>query len=122
MRIFLTGATGYIGSAVLDTLVRGGHQVTALVRDAGKGRRLQKLGAKGVVGDLANGTSWTAAAVGHDAFIHTAFEATARRVDADRVAIETLAAAAYRLSRLAVRASPGLGGRDPPDQVEDRPP
>ena len=32
MRIFLTGATGYIGSAVLDAFVRGGHQVTALVR------------------------------------------------------------------------------------------
>ena len=50
MRIFLTGATGYIGGAVLGTLVRGGHQVTALVRDAGKARCMQKLGAKGVVG------------------------------------------------------------------------
>ncbi len=55
MRIFLTGATGYIGSAVLETLMRGGHQVTALVRHAGKARRMQKLGAKGVVGDLCNG-------------------------------------------------------------------
>ena len=33
MRIFLTGATGYIGSAVLDALLRAGHEVTALVRD-----------------------------------------------------------------------------------------
>jgi len=33
MRIFLTGATGYIGAAVLDALVRGGHDITALVRD-----------------------------------------------------------------------------------------
>ena len=32
MRIFLTGATGYIGSAVLDALLRANHQVTALVR------------------------------------------------------------------------------------------
>ena len=32
MRIFLTGATGYIGSAVLDALLRASHQVTALVR------------------------------------------------------------------------------------------
>ena len=38
MRIFLTGATGYIGSAVLDALVRGGHDVTALVRDNEKAR------------------------------------------------------------------------------------
>jgi nucleoside-diphosphate-sugar epimerase len=94
MRIFLTGATGYIGGAVLGTLVRGGHQVTALVRDAGKARCMQKLGAKGVVGDLGNGAAWKTAAVGHDAFIHAAREATARGVDADRVAIETLAAAA----------------------------
>jgi nucleoside-diphosphate-sugar epimerase len=94
MRIFLTGATGYIGSAVLETLVRGGHQVTALVRHAGKARRVQKLGAKGVVGDLSNGAAWKAAAVGHDAFIHTAYEATARGADADRIALETLAAAA----------------------------
>ena len=33
MRIFLSGATGYIGSSVLDALVRAGHTVTALVRD-----------------------------------------------------------------------------------------
>lgn len=94
MRIFLTGATGYIGSAVLETLVRGGHQLTALVRDMAKARRMQKRGAKSVVGDLSKGDQWKAAAVGHDAFIHTAYEATPRGVDADRVAIETLAAAA----------------------------
>jgi len=94
MRIFLTGATGYIGSAVLDTLVRGGHQVTALVRDTGKARHMETLGAKGVVGDLVTGEAWKAAAAGHDAFIHTAYEATLRGADADRIAIDTLAAAA----------------------------
>jgi nucleoside-diphosphate-sugar epimerase len=94
MRIFLTGATGYIGSAVLDALLRGGHQVTALVRNAAKARRMQKLGAKGVVGDLANGEAWKAAAAGHDAFIHTAYEASPRGADTDRIAIDTLAAAA----------------------------
>ena len=40
MRIFLTGATGYVGSAVLDALVRGGHEVTALVRDNEKAARV----------------------------------------------------------------------------------
>jgi nucleoside-diphosphate-sugar epimerase len=94
MRIFLTGATGYIGSAVLDTLMRGGHQVTALVRDTGKARHMETLGAKGVVGDLVTGEAWKAAAAGHDAFIHTAYEATLRGADADRIAIDTLAAAA----------------------------
>ena len=36
MRIFLTGATGYVGSAVMDALLRSGHEVTALVRDPEK--------------------------------------------------------------------------------------
>ncbi len=42
MRIFLTGATGYIGSGVLDALVRAGHDVTALVRNGEKARRLPR--------------------------------------------------------------------------------
>jgi nucleoside-diphosphate-sugar epimerase len=45
MRIFLTGATGYIGSAVLDALIRGGHQITALVRDNEKAARVSARGA-----------------------------------------------------------------------------
>ena len=40
MRILLTGATGYIGAAVLDALVRAGHDVTALVRDNSKAARM----------------------------------------------------------------------------------
>ncbi len=52
MRIFLTGATGYIGSAVLDCLLRSGHQVTALVRDPEKAERMAMRGVKGVVGEL----------------------------------------------------------------------
>ena len=52
MRIFLTGATGYVGSAVLDALLRGGHEVTALVRDPEKAERLRLRGVQAVVGDL----------------------------------------------------------------------
>ena len=37
MPIFLTGATGYIGSAVLDAILKGGHQVTAIARDPASG-------------------------------------------------------------------------------------
>ena len=44
MRIFLTGATGYVGSAVMDALVRSGHEVTALVRDPDKGERMSRRG------------------------------------------------------------------------------
>ena len=45
MRVFLTGGTGYIGSAVLDALVRAGHRVTALARDSEKAKRLEARGA-----------------------------------------------------------------------------
>ncbi len=52
MRVFLTGATGYIGSAVLDAALRAGHQVTAVVRDPEKAERVAARGAKPVVGEL----------------------------------------------------------------------
>ena len=44
MRVFLTGATGYIGSAALDALVRAGHQVTCLVRSPEKAAVVGQLG------------------------------------------------------------------------------
>ena len=52
MRIFLTGATGYIGSAVLDAVVRAGHEVTALVRDPEKREHIQQRGVQAVIGEL----------------------------------------------------------------------
>ena len=43
---FLTGATGYVGSAVLDALIRGAHEVTALVRDPEKAERMSLRGVR----------------------------------------------------------------------------
>ena len=54
MRVFLTGATGYVGSAILDTLLRGGHQVTALIRDPEKADLVAARGVQTVLGELAN--------------------------------------------------------------------
>ena len=45
MRVFLTGGTGYVGSAVLESLVRGGHHVDALVRNSEGAARVQARGA-----------------------------------------------------------------------------
>ena len=53
MQVFLTGATGYIGAAVLDALIRSGHHVTALVRDPEKAARLEARGAAPVLGEIA---------------------------------------------------------------------
>ena len=52
MQVFLTGATGYIGSAVLDAMIKGGHRVTALARDPEKAERLQAAGAATIIGEL----------------------------------------------------------------------
>ncbi len=94
MRIFLTGATGYIGSAVLDALMRGGHQVTGLVRDPETAERLVRRGAKAIVGDLSKPAVFIPAAEGSDAIVHTASDHSVRREALDRQAIETLLAAA----------------------------
>jgi nucleoside-diphosphate-sugar epimerase len=96
MRIFLTGATGYIGSAVLDAIVRGGHQVTALVRDPERAERISQRGVKTVVGELSKDKSYAGKAAECDAIVHTAYENSKRGVKVDRQAIDSLLAAAHR--------------------------
>ena len=94
MRIFLTGATGYVGSAVMDALLRGGHEVTALVRDPEKAERVSVRGVKAIVGELSRPASYTEAAQRADSIVHAALESSKRRQKVDRVAIDTLLAAA----------------------------
>jgi len=97
MRIFLTGATGYIGSAVLDALVRGGHEVTALVRNNERARGVGKRGARPVIGNLAEPESYRAAADAQDGYIHAAYDARSGRGPAiEQTALETIIAAARR--------------------------
>jgi nucleoside-diphosphate-sugar epimerase len=96
MRIFLTGATGYVGSAVLDGLLRAGHQVTALIRDPEKAERLSQKSVQPIIGELTRPAKYTAAAEACDAFVHTAFEPSKRGPKVDRQAIDTLLAIATR--------------------------
>ena len=97
MRIFLTGATGYIGSAVLDALVRGGHDVTALVRNSEKARGVARRGAHPVVGDLSEPDSYRASADGQDGYVHAAYDArSGQGPTIDRLVLDTLLAAARR--------------------------
>jgi nucleoside-diphosphate-sugar epimerase len=106
MRIFLTGATGYIGGAVLDALVRGGHDVTALVRNNEKARDVAKRGAHPVIGNLADLESFRGSAEAQDGYIHTAFDSSAAGGPGIELpALEALIAAAKR-PRTAGAASP----------------
>ncbi|HWW84026.1 MAG TPA: NAD-dependent epimerase/dehydratase family protein [Vicinamibacterales bacterium] len=97
MRIFLTGATGYIGAAVLDALVRGGHDVTALVRDNQKAARVASRGGHPVIGNLADTESFRAIVDGQDGYVHTAYDSISGRGPAiEQAALEVMIAAAKR--------------------------
>lgn len=72
MNIFLTGATGYIGSAVAQALMRGGHSVTALARSDEAAGLLHLKGIATHRGDLESPSSLTAAVDSSDGVIHTA--------------------------------------------------
>jgi nucleoside-diphosphate-sugar epimerase len=96
MRMFLTGATGYVGSAVLDALLRAGHDVTALVRDPEKAERVSRRGVEPIVGELAKPASYSPAAIAADGIIHTAFDYSKNGPKVDRMALEALIAAAER--------------------------
>jgi nucleoside-diphosphate-sugar epimerase len=89
MRIFLTGGTGYIGSAVLDALVRGGHRVDALVRNREKAAEVQARGAHAILGNLTQPASYAETAAGADGFVHTALDYTGG-ADVDAVVLDTL--------------------------------
>ena len=90
MQIFLTGATGYIGSAVLDAMLKGGHQVVALARDPEKAEALQSRGATAIVGELGLPKTYVNAVKKADAVIHTARDSSPRGVELDKQAIETM--------------------------------
>ena len=76
MRIFLTGGTGYIGSAVLDALVRGGHRVDALVRNREKAAEVQARGAQAILGNLSQPSGYAEMAAAADGVVHAAFDYT----------------------------------------------
>jgi nucleoside-diphosphate-sugar epimerase len=88
MRIFMTGATGYIGGAVAAALRIRGHEVAALVRAEADSRRLRDLGVFLLTGELESLPGVCAQLRDYDAFVHTAQSAT-NTVAADRAAVDT---------------------------------
>lgn len=74
MRIFVTGATGFIGARVVDHLVAGGHSVLGLTRSDAGARRLEAAGADALRGDIYDVASVVAGAREADAVVHLAFD------------------------------------------------
>jgi nucleoside-diphosphate-sugar epimerase len=105
MRLFLTGGTGYVGSAVLEALVRHGHHVDALVRNREGAARVQARGAHPIVGDLLNAASWRDAAAASDGAIHAAVDYSARQRQVDVAAIDGLSTLPPRDGRFVIYTS-----------------
>jgi nucleoside-diphosphate-sugar epimerase len=105
MRIFLTGGTGYIGSAVLDALVRAGHHVDALVRNREKANDVQARGAHPLLGELGQPDTYSAVAAAADGAIHAAIDHSPRGHTLDALAIDTLLSASNRPGRFVIYTS-----------------
>jgi nucleoside-diphosphate-sugar epimerase len=105
MRIFLTGGTGYIGSAVLDAFVRAGHHVDALVRNSEKAAEVQERGGNPVLGDAADPKSYADAAAAADGVVLTAFETSPRGAKVDETTIDTILAGPVKPGRFIIYTS-----------------
>jgi hypothetical protein len=92
MRVFLTGATGYIGEAIVRELLTAGHQVLGLARSDASEEALTPLGVEAHRGELSDTDRLTAGARASDGVIHTAFihdfSAYAAAAETDRRAVE----------------------------------
>ena len=104
MRCFVTGATGYIGSAVSRALRRAGHRVKGLTRSEEKAGSLEAAEIEPVVGDMRDPSSFRSRAEECSVFVHAAADYEHDTAEADRAAVEAL------IELAAGKPSPGTLG------------
>jgi nucleoside-diphosphate-sugar epimerase len=116
MRIFVTGASGWIGSAVVPELLGAGHEVVGLARSEASAQRLEAAGAVVRRGDVDDPEGLAKGAADSDGVIHLAFQHEvafggnfAAAAAADRLAVEAMGAALAGSDRPFVLASGLLG-------------
>ena len=90
MNIFLTGATGHVGSAVLARLLEAGHTVHALARSEKSAATIRATGATVVGGDLTDTDVLARAAQASDGMIHTASPGDASSADVDTALLDAV--------------------------------
>jgi nucleoside-diphosphate-sugar epimerase len=105
VRVFVTGATGYIGSAVAAELGRSGHHVIGLTRRAAGADALEALGVEPVLADIREAERYRAAARSSDALIHAASEDSDKGPAVDAMAVSALLRAAAGAARVLVYTS-----------------